>query len=442
MRQALFQICLSSLVLLIACTSGRKSEQKNPVLQVGQPEQEGNAYTDAIPSVAQIEAFDDGRFLESENAFFVDSNILVCRLQPVVNATSARVVPWDETKHYQVAGFVAVDRINDLVLLQVEGIDKTGIRLHPGIVPPETKTVYLTKPQGQTLPLHSGKVIRYGTVKGSKRYSLTNLFRSQSYGTPVFSAPDQCIGIGYSEIVDYENQNFAIPSGLISDLLGKKKNQPEPLQNLKSSADQASSAANSKLKGLLIETDRGNIRIRLFNQTPEYRDNFISLAKENYYDSLLIHRVIKGFGIQSGAADTRYAAKDDVVGWKGPGYTLPAHVVPTFYHRRGMIGSPRKPDRENSKRRSDGSQYYIVTGRTYTDTELNEIEKENKYRFSPEQRQVYKTTGGAPHLDGTYTIFGEVTEGMAVADKISQVETDSEFRPLKDILVKKVTILR
>jgi len=444
MRRTLFYSFCFCLVLLAGCVPGKKNEgQEKKAGQQQEPtEQSTNAFTDIIPSIAQIETFDNGRFLESENAFFIDSNVLVCRLEPVINATHARVIPWDNTKQYPVAGFLAVDRVNGLVLLRVEGAGRKGIRLFTGTVSPETKSLYLTKPQGQTLPLHSGKVIRYGTVKGSKRYSLTNLFRSQSYGTPVFSAPDQCIGIGYSEIVDYESQNFAIPSGLIADLFGKKKNQPEPLQNLKSSTDQATSTANSKLKGLLIETDLGNIRIRLFNQTPEYRDNFISLAKENYYDSLLIHRVIKGFGIQSGAADTRYAAKDDVVGWKGPGYTLPAHVVPTFFHRRGMIGSPRKPDRENSKRRSDGSQYYIVTGRTYTDTELNEIEKENKYRFSPEQRQVYKTTGGAPHLDGTYTIFGEVTEGMAVADKINQVETDSEFRPLKDIRVKKVTILK
>ncbi|MDD4190070.1 MAG: peptidylprolyl isomerase [Mangrovibacterium sp.] len=431
------------LALLFSCTGQKQQDQKPADAPTAKlPEQGSGDFTGLIPSIARIESFDGGRFLESENAFFADSNLLVCRLTPVMNATSARITPWDEQKPYPVAGFVAVDRINDLVLMKVDGISRKGIPLFAEAVSPEAKSVYLTKPQGQTLALHRGKVVRYGTVKGSKRYLVTNVFRSQSYGTPVFIAPDKCIGIGYSEIVDYENQNLTIPSNLIAGLISKKQNKPEPLQNLKSSASQATSAANSRIKGLLIETSYGNIRIRLFNQTPEYRDNFIALARENYYDSLLIHRVIKGFGIQSGAADTRYAAKDDVVGWKGPGYTLPAHVVAGLFHKRGMIGSPRKPDRENSKRRSDGSQYYIVTGRTYTDTELNELEKENNHRFTPEQRQVYKTAGGAPHLDGTYTIFGEVTEGLDVADKISQVETDSEFRPLKDIRVKKVTILK
>ncbi|OFX31000.1 MAG: hypothetical protein A2W90_07560 [Bacteroidetes bacterium GWF2_42_66] len=221
----------------------------------------------------------------------------------------------------------------------------------------------------------------------------------------------------------------------------KKEARPLALEKM-NQADKAVAEVNKKIKALLIETDFGNIKIRLFNETPTYRDNFIKLVREQYFDGLLIHRVINGFCIQSGAADTRYAVKDDVVGWKGPGYTLPAHIVSGLYHRRGMIGSPRKPDTENSKRRSDGSQFYIVTGRIYNDTELNEIEKQNQIKFTAEQRQVYKTEGGAPHIDGTYTIFGEVLEGMDVADRISKVAIGSEFRPIDDIRVKRITILQ
>jgi cyclophilin family peptidyl-prolyl cis-trans isomerase len=213
------------------------------------------------------------------------------------------------------------------------------------------------------------------------------------------------------------------------------------LSELQTSSSGQSSQDNSKVKGLVIETEVGTITIRLYDQTPQYRDNFIKLTREGYFDNLLIHRVIKGFGIQSGAADTRYTVANEVVGWKGPGYTLPAHIVPGFYHRRGMVGSPRKPDRENMRKRSDGSQFYIVTGRTYLDIELDEIEKEIPQKFTPEQRNTYKTIGGAPHLDGTYTIFGEVTEGLEIADKISQVEVGSEFRPKKDLRIKKVRIL-
>jgi cyclophilin family peptidyl-prolyl cis-trans isomerase len=444
MKRALPYILFCGILLLISCTHGKKpgQEEKMPAAKSEQPDQHSNAYTGLIPSIVQLESFDNGRFLESETAFFIDSNIIACRLEPVLNATSARVTPWDEAKPYHVAGFIAVDRINDLVLLQVDEVRQKGISLFSDNVPQGTKSLYLTKPQGKTLPLHNGRVTGYGTANGSKRYRVTNVFRSQSYGTPVFIAPDKCIGLGYSEIVDYENQNLVIPSAFIENLIRKKQEHPEPLQNLKTSTDQATSEANSRIRGLLIETDMGTIRIRLFNQTPVYRDNFIALVNENYYDSLLIHRVISGFGIQSGAVDTRYAGKDDVVGWKGPGYTLPAHIVPGFFHRRGMIGSPRKPDRGNSKRRSDGSQFYIVTGRIYPDAELNEIEQENNYRFTRQQRQVYKTIGGAPHLDGTYTIFGEVTDGLAIADRISQLPVDSDFRLLEDIRIRKITVIR
>ena len=241
---------------------------------------------------------------------------------------------------------------------------------------------------------------------------------------------------------NFEVKSFAIPAGYIAQLLAQKNQAAQPLEALRTSSNEKIADENRSIKGLVLETDMGNITIRLFNETPEYRDNFIRLAKEHFYDSLLIHRVIKNFGIQTGAADTRYAKKGDVVGYKGPGYTIPSHIVPGLFHKRGMIGSPRKPDTENERRRSDGSQFYIVSGRKYFDSELDDIEKENNYKFSNEQRQAYKTVGGAPHLDGTYTVFGEVISGMDVVDKIVQVETDRDWRPLEDIRLKKITILK
>jgi len=243
-------------------------------------------------------------------------------------------------------------------------------------------------------------------------------------------------------MANYEMQSFAIPSTFISTLLKNRNKKAATLESLRSNSNKKVSAENKKIKGLVLETDAGNITIRLFNETPAYRDNFIKLAKEHYFDSLLIHRVITDFGIQSGAADTRYAEKGDNVGWKGPGYTIPANILPGLFHKRGMIGSPRKPDTKNERRRSDGSQFYIVSGRKYFDKELDELEEQNSYKFSATQRQVYKTVGGSPHLDGTYTVFGEVISGMNVVDKIVKVETDRQWRPVKDIRLKRVLILK
>ncbi len=431
------------MVLFTACTSGNRKEKSKPESNKKEQNPPTNkGFMDFVPSIVKIESFDKGRFLERETAFFVDSEIVVCRLSPLLEATDATITTMDGSGKYKISGFLAVDRINDFILLKTEGIKRKGIPLETQLAKNGEKTLYLTKPQNNTLPLHRGSLTSYGNTGGSMRYRITNQISPQSYGTPVFNSVGKCIGIGYGALIDYEKQNLVIPSTFILELMGKIPGGPQPFSNLKSSASKAISEANSKIKGLLIETDMGNIKIKLFNETPEYRDNFIALVKENYFDSLLIHRVIKGFCIQSGAADTRYAGKNDIVGWKGPGYTLPAHIVPGLFHKRGMIGSPRKPDRKNSKRRSDGSQFYIVTGRTYTDRELDDIEKETGHHFTSAQRQVYKTVGGAPHIDGTYTIFGEVIEGMSIADKINQVEVDSDFRPVNDIRVRRITILK
>lgn len=433
------------IVLSISCGPTKKQNatgQKPDAKQEIAVENQGNnnSYAGFLSSIVKIQTFDNGRILETGQGFFVGEDVFVTRLSLLTDANQATFTPLDDNKSFNISGYLGVDRINNLILLKTDGIKRTPIPLFSGIAPNGEKTIYLTRPNSNTIPLHKGKILSYSTVQGNPLYTITNKFSSGSFGTPLFVSNLEAIGLVYSDVVDYEARYFAIPSVFISELLKKKPAQAIPLEKI-SQADKAEAIANSNIKALLIETDLGNIKIRLFNETPAYRDNFIKLVREHYYDSLLIHRVIKGFCIQSGAADTRYAGKDDVVGWKGPGYTLPAHIVPGFFHKRGMIGSPRKPDTKNAKRRSDGSQFYIVTGRVYSDAELNEIEKENGIKFTAEQRRIYKIEGGAPHIDGTYTIFGEVLEGMDVADRISKVPIGNEFRPLEDIRIKNIRIL-
>jgi len=438
-----FVYILILIIVLAGC--GKKEKKTEPAApqkeQQADTQQEDNEWEELYSSIVKIDSYDGNRILESGQGFFVGENLVATKYSLVNQATNVHIQPFDENKTYISTQFVAFDRINDLIILQVDSIKRKPVELFQGEVPNSAKTIYIAPKTGKTLQLFTGKVLNLAPVSGTKLYRITNRIRPSQFGTPVFVSNKKAIGIAYSGTVNYEMQSFAIPSMYIAEML-RKKEPARALEELKISANEKVAAENKKIKGLVLETEAGDITIRLFNETPEYRDNFIRLAKEHYFDSLLIHRVIADFGIQSGAADTRYAEPGASVGWKGPGYTIPAHIVPGLFHKRGMIGSPRKPDTENQRRRSDGSQFYIVSGRKYFDKGLDDIEEQNNYKFSATQRQIYKTVGGAPHLDGTYTVFGEVTSGMDVVDKIVKVETDQRWRPVKDIRIKKVRILK
>lgn len=192
-----------------------------------------------------------------------------------------------------------------------------------------------------------------------------------------------------------------------------------------------------------IDTDMGKIKVKLFNDTPLHRDNFIKNVKEKRYDGLLFHRVIKQFMIQGGDIDSKDAPIEKHLGDGDPGYTIPAEIVyPKYFHKRGMLCAARTSDEENPERASSGTQFYIVTGKFYTEMELDKMEKSDNKTFTPEERQAYMFEGGAPHLDNKYTVFGEVVSGMKVVDKIQFVETNEEDRPLKNIKIKTMAIVK
>ena len=420
--------------------NGDKKGEETPVAR--QTESEETGWENAFHAVVNLNSYDGERILESGQGFFVADSLIVTRYSMVRQANNVEVSLLDSDEKFMIEEYVAVDRINDLILLKSEKLKRKPVELLDGNAGNGSKTIYLAVSPGKTIQLFTGQLHNLATFQGSRLYRISNRIRNQNFGAPVFTSDRKTIGVAFSDVVNYQLQGLVIPSTYIKSLLEKQNNDPMPLESLRSASTGMAEAEIRNIKGFLLETDMGNITIRLYNQTPEYRDNFIRLVNEQYFDSLLIHRVIAQFGIQSGAADTRYAEKGDIIGWKGPGYTLPAHIEKDLFHRRGTIGSPRKPDTENQRRRSDGSQFYIVSGRRYSDLELDELEKENNYKFSTLQRQVYKSEGGAPHLDGSYTVFGEVISGMDVVDKIVQVETDQDWRPLKDIRLRKVTILK
>ena len=196
-------------------------------------------------------------------------------------------------------------------------------------------------------------------------------------------------------------------------------------------------------RDVLIQTSMGDMTIRLSDSTPLHRDNFLKLVKVRFYDSLLFHRVIKDFMIQGGDPNSRNAKPGEALGMGGPGYRVPAEFRQTLFHKKGVIAAARD---NNPEKASSGCQFYIVQGKTFTDTELDNLETTRLKRKIPaEQREVYKTLGGTPHLDQGYTVFGEVIKGTEVLDKIAAVETSKgadRDRPLQDVKIISMKLVK
>lgn len=245
---------------------------------------------------------------------------------------------------------------------------------------------------------------------------------------------------------------------------------------------------------VLIKTSYGDIKIKLYNETPLHRDNFLKLVQTHYLDSLLFHRVIQKFMIQGGDPDSKNALPGELLGEGGPKYTIPAEINKTLFHKKGALAAARESDLDNPTEASSGSQFYIVQGKVYTDSLLQiqagritkrtlfnyfvmktenqhyiedykryvkeektdslkylndvfdaKVEKElpnvAQYKFTPEQIKAYTTIGGTPALDNTYTVFGEVYEGLEIVDLIASQKTDRNARPIEDIRIISVSII-
>jgi cyclophilin family peptidyl-prolyl cis-trans isomerase/chitodextrinase len=182
-----------------------------------------------------------------------------------------------------------------------------------------------------------------------------------------------------------------------------------------------------------IETEFGNMKIHLYDETPKHRDNFIKLAEDGFLNDLLFHRVINNFMIQGGDPDSRNARPNVALGMGGTGYTIPAEVEGDLLHYKGALAAARQSDAVNPERASSGSQFYIVHGQPITDAQLSQLEKQKGFKYTPEQRSKYKILGGTPFLDREYTVFGEVVEGLEVIDKIAAAKVDPRSRPVSDI---------
>lgn len=217
---------------------------------------------------------------------------------------------------------------------------------------------------------------------------------------------------------------------VLKAMAGKKIKKTEKMVKVDPPAD----------KLVEIQTPLGNMMVRLYDATPQHRDNFLKLADEGYFDSLLFHRVIQGFMIQGGDPDSRNAPAGQRLGMGGPGYQIPAEFDPNLIHRKGALAAARTGGPSNPEKKSSGSQFYIVHGQPVSEDELKLFERRKGIDYDPEARQVYQESGGTPFLDMEYTVFGEVIEGLDVIDKIAAVSTNPDDRPIEDVSMKIVVI--
>jgi cyclophilin family peptidyl-prolyl cis-trans isomerase len=196
-------------------------------------------------------------------------------------------------------------------------------------------------------------------------------------------------------------------------------------------------------RDVLLQTNYGDITIRLSDSTPLHRDNFLKLTKIHFYDSVLFHRVIKNFMIQGGDPDSKNASAGKPLGNGGPAYRIPAEFRQTLFHRKGVIAAARD---NNPEKASSGSQFYITQGKIFTDAGLDSVETYRLKRKIPaNHREVYKTAGGVPHLDQNYTVFGEVVKGLDVVDKIADVKTSKgtdKDRPIENVTIIKAKLIK
>ncbi len=190
-----------------------------------------------------------------------------------------------------------------------------------------------------------------------------------------------------------------------------------------------------------IETTLGDMVIKLYNETPGHRNNMIKLIQEDFYMNQLFHRVIKDFMIQGGDPHSAGAEKGQRLGAGSPDYTVPAEFNEKLFHKKGVLAAAREGDHMNPEKASSSSQFYIVQGRVFSLEELDLMAQRGMININKEKTELYSTLGGTPHLDGSYTVFGEVLEGLEVLDRIAAVDTDTNDRPLEDV-VYSISLIR
>ncbi len=420
-----------SIALFIACNSTQKEAKQ----QEESSEQKAKIYRANVKNTADIEVFDQyARSVATGKATLMDGNILAVPLHLVQGNYSVKCKFLGKSIQPMAGGYYQYSFKANLLLLNITGGKQDFVA---------PATTFSGAPY-YALTLEEGKIrvvnLETGTPFTQDSVQFVPTTRALPAGTSVFNSNHALVGMFNTVKVQGHDSIVILPIQEIKRLLPAQKVAPKSISNLRLKTDKVYPKAE-KVKGFTVHTTSGNFTFKIYEDLPEYKDNMIKLASDGYYDSLLVHRVIHNFLIQTGAADTKYAKKGDPVGWQGPGYMLPTIIKNKYIHKRSAVAMSKPPAYKNPDNRTSGSQFYIITGRTFSDEELNDYETLKKFKYTTAQRNLYKTVGGAAYLDNDYAVIGEVTTGMQVVDKIAGAPIDEDERPLADIRILSIELL-
>ena len=412
-------VCVCGLALVLSgCAGGQTTEggAAEGVVATKRP----TYYGRSLDSQVRITTYDVyGTSIGEVVGTYVSPDVVAAQLSKIRGAQSAKLTPMDAANVYPVFGYDKYDFKEDIVLLRVGKVNHDANPLDTADVTSADTLFAISGKRGQLIKT---SLVRTSRGLNAELVSGQGIFDPQGHTRGISLDGRRLVS---SQVLDSLYRHRQEKMGAVSEL------------RLKSGREYVS---HTRVAGAQVVTTMGSFRIKLYDETPEYRDNFIRLVSDGYYDSLLVHRVLPSFLIQTGAADTRDCHPGETIGWKGPGYTLPIPERQKHYHRRGAVAASKLPEDRNAHNRCDGGQFYVVSGRTFGDKELDRIEHDYHKKFTSAQRETYRTVGGAPYLDGDYTVFGEVVEGMDVVDKISQVAVDGD-RPKQDVRVLMVRLI-
>lgn len=426
-------LTILSLVISISCnTDGQKSNNEKTTISA---QEQAAIYREKLRETVTIQLIDQYTRAMGETKGTITSNgYLMVPLSKIQGAYSAKVTYLGDDITPTVLGFVAYDADLNIALLKPSGRAHKSSTISADTI--ADKTLYET-----TLSEGKIKIPRIETGKKGKSGDLEVWCtdKQTTPGTAYYNNQNELAAFATPH-PDFLDSTILIPGYQISKIIAKATTKPSSIYKLKFESNTVYTSPE-KVVGFEIITTDGNIEFKVYDQLPTYKKNLIKLCTDGYYDSLLVHRILNKFLIQLGAADTKYAKTGDPVGWQGPGYNMPTIITPGLFHKRGAIAASKIPDYKNPDNRSDAAQFYIIAGRKFDDSELDDIERRKHITFTREQRKFYRTIGGAPYLDGDYTIFGEVTKGLDILDYISGFPTDDNDRPLKDIRLKTIKLI-